>query len=124
MSLRGLSCIFPTPDIKKTAEYYVTKLGFRAVEYLNCTEPHICLYRDDSEIVLLQANKPVTPNRIMYGYGFDAYFYTAEQETLEQEFEKNGVNFARRLNVTDYQNKEFVVEDIDGRWIAFGLKIK
>ena len=102
----------------------MTKLGFRAVEYLTCTEPHICLYRDDSEIILLQANKPVTPNRIMYGYGFDAYFYTAEQESLEQQFEKNGINFAGSLNVTDYQNKEFVVEDIDGRWIAFGLKIK
>lgn len=26
------------------------------------------------------------------------------------------------LGVTDYQNKEFVIEDIDGRWLAFGLK--
>ena len=25
--------------------------------------------------------------------------------------------------VADYGNKEFVVEDIDGRWIAFGLKV-
>ena len=34
------------------------------------------------------------------------------------------VKFVRTLNVTDYQNKEFIIEDIYGRWIAFGLKIK
>lgn len=125
MSLRGLSCIFPVPDIQKTAEYYVTKLEFRAVEYLECQEPHICLYRDDAEIILLQANTDqVLPNRTLYGYGFDAYLYTEDQEFLEKEFLDKGVNFARRLNITDYQNKEFVIEDIDGRWLAFGLKIK
>lgn len=125
MSLRGLSCIFPVPDIKKTAEYYVAELGFKAVEYLECAEPHICLYRDDSEIILLQANTDkVLPNRIMYGYGFDAYLYTADQESLESEFEGKNVKFARHLNTTDYQNKEFVIEDIDGRWLAFGLKVR
>lgn len=25
-------------------------------------------------------------------------------------------------NVTDYDNKEFVIEDCDGRYIAFGCK--
>lgn len=125
MSLRGLSCIFPVPDIKKIGEYYVEKLGFRAVEYLECQEPHICLYRDEAEIILLQANTDkVLPNRTLYGYGFDAYLYTEDQELLEKEFLDKGVNFARRLNITDYQNKEFVIEDIDGRWLAFGLKIK
>ena len=123
MSIRGLSCIFPVPDIQKTAEYYTSKLGFRAVEYLQCAEPHICLYRDDSEIILLQGNKEVIPNRTLYGYGFDAYLYTEFQEQLAQEFAEKGVKFARPLKVTDYQNKEFVVEDLDGRWLAFGLKI-
>ena len=123
MSIRGLSCIFPTPNIKKTAEYYVSKLGFRAVEYLDCQEPHICLYRDDAEIILLQANTDtVTPNRTLYGY--DAYLYTDKQEMLEKEFSQKQVKLVRALQVTDYQNKEFVIEDIDGRWLAFGLKLK
>ena len=125
MSLRGLSCIFPVPDIKRSADYYVSKLGFRAVEYLGCKEPHICLYRDDSEIILLKANtEAITPNRILYGYGYDAYLYTDKQEDLEKEFLAKNVRFVRRLSITDYQNKEFVIEDIDGRWLAFGLKIK
>ena len=124
MHLRGLSCIFPVPDIQKTARFYTEKLGFRAVEYLSCAEPHICLYRDDAEVILLQGNAPVTPNRALYGYGFDAYLYTADQEALEKEFAEKGVRFARPIATTDYQNREFVVEDIDGRWLAFGLKVR
>lgn len=125
MDFRGLSCIFPVPDIKKTAEYYVNKLGFFAVEYLDCQEPHICLYLDKIEILLLQANtERVWPNRELYGYGYDAYLYTDDQEALEKEFISKGVKVVRPLGVTDYRNKEFVIEDIDGRWLAFGLKIK
>lgn len=125
MSLKGLSCIFPVPDIEKTAEFYELKLGFRVVRYMDCEEPHICLYRDDAEIILLQANtRSITPNHTLYGYGYDAYLYTANQELLEKEFAEKDVKFVKHLNITDYNNKEFVVEDIDGRRLAFGLKIK
>ena len=124
MHIKGLSCIFPVPDIEKTSKFYTSKLGFRAVDYLSVKEPHICLYRDDVEIILLKSNATVVPNRALYGYGYDAYFYVEEQEPLEKEFERQGVKIVRPLSITDYQNREFVVEDIDGRWLAFGLKIK
>ena len=125
MSLKGLSCIFPVPDIEKTAEFYASVLGFEAVRYLDCSQPHICLYRDDAEIILLQANTDsVIPNHILYGYGYDAYLYTEHQESLEKEFTEKDAIFIKHLNITDYQNKEFVIEDIDGRRLAFGLKIK
>ena len=124
MNMRGLSCIFPVPDIKKTSEYYQTALGFSAVEYLHCKEPHICLYLDKIEIVLLQANTDrIQPNRELYGYGYDAYLYTDDQEALEKELLSKGVKVVRTLCVTDYQNREFVIEDIDDRWLAVGLKI-
>ena len=62
-----------------------------------------------------------------YGYPFVSIagsFYNAPQECLEKEFAEKGVKFVKHLNITDYQNKEFVIEDIDSRWLAFGLKIK
>lgn len=125
MSIMGLSCIFPVPDIKKTAEFYVSKLGFRAAAYLECKEPHICLYKDSVEIILLQANTDsVLPNRKLYGYGYDAYLYTENQELLEKEFIRKNVKMIQPLSMTDYQNQEFVIEDADGRWLAFGLKVK
>ena len=92
MTMRGLSCIFHVPDIKKTAEYYVRKLGFSAVEYLNCKEPHICLYLDKIEIILLQANTDrIQTNRDLYGYGYDAYLYTDDQKSLETDLISKGV---------------------------------
>ncbi|MDD7126746.1 MULTISPECIES: VOC family protein [Treponema] len=123
MELTGLSCIFPVPDILKTARFYTDSLGFRAVGYVECEEPHICLYRDKTEIILLKANTDrVFTNRELYGYGYDAYLYTSEMEELEKQLRRNRVKIARPLSMTDYKNREFVIEDIDGRWIAFGRK--
>ena len=123
MHLRGLSCIFPVPDIKRTTAFYVCRLGFTAVPYLNCREPHVCLYLDKCEIILLQSNTDrVRPNRELYGYGYDAYLYTDNQESLERRFVSKGVRVVRPLSETDYRNREFVIEDTDGRWLAFGLK--
>ena len=123
MELTGLSCIFPVPDILKTARFYTDSLGFRAVGYVECEEPHICLYRDKTEIILLKANTDrVFTNRELYGYGYDAYLYTSEMEELEKQLRRNRVKIARPLSMTDYKNRDFVIEDIDGRWIAFGRK--
>jgi len=65
----------------------------------------------------------VMPNRELYGYGYDAYFIAKNQKDLQEEFLNAGVKIVRSLETTDYGNKEFVIEDLDGRWIAFGIKI-
>ena len=123
--LYSLLAVFPTPNIKETAKYYKDILGFRIVEYLDVNEPHICLYRDSTEIVLTKANtKKIFPNRDLYGYGEDAYFVTDNQEELQNEFIGKGAKIVRPLHKTDYNNLEFLLEDIDGRWIAFGMKQK
>ena len=33
-----------------------------------------------------------------------------------------GVKIVKRLHKTKYHNMKFVIEDIDGRWIYFGMK--
>jgi Glyoxalase/Bleomycin resistance protein/Dioxygenase superfamily. len=115
--------VFPTPDIIRTAEYYEKALGFRVVKFLDAKEPHICLYRDSTEIILTKSNgQEVIPNRKLYGYGYDAYFITDNQEELQEEFKNAGANIVRPLFKVDYHIQEFVVEDIDGRWIGFGIK--
>ncbi len=123
MELFASHCIFPTPDICKTAEYYHEKLGFRRVDYLNVKEKHICLYRDRVEFILTQSNgQRVFPNRELYAYGGDAYVIVKEQKALQDEYEAKGVKIVQHLHKTDYHNQEFVIEDIDGRWIYFGIK--
>ncbi len=109
-------CIFPTPDIKGTCKFYEKIMGFTSVKYLNAHEPHICLYRDETEIILTESKKQkVIPNRDLYGYGYDAYFITDNQELLEKGFKNAGANIIRHLGMRDYHNFEFVVEDIDRR---------
>ena len=116
--------VFPTPDIERTAEFYREKLGFLRVDYLDAAEPHVCLYRDGIEFILTQSRggQAVIPNHILYGYGGDAYIITDSQEALQREFEEKGVTIVKRLQKTDYHNREFAVEDIDGRWLYFGIK--
>ncbi|MDR3552995.1 MAG: VOC family protein [Clostridia bacterium] len=116
-------CVFPTNDIARTADFYQKNLGFTPVPYLDAKEPHICLYRDSTEIILTKSNgQQVIPNHTLYGYGYDAYFITDHQEELQEEFEHRGVKIVRTLSKTDYHNREFAIEDIDGRWIGFGIK--
>jgi hypothetical protein len=54
--LYSLLAVFPTPNIEETAKYYNEVMGFRIVRYTGVKEPHICLYRGSTEIVLTQAN--------------------------------------------------------------------
>lgn len=123
--LKGLSCIFPCDDIEKTGEFYEKKLGFRKVEYLDVEQPHICLYRDNTEIILIKTiENKFKSNHELYGYGYDAYFYTQDQDKLVKEFMSKGVKIVKGIELTDYNNREFVIEDLDGRHIAFGIKEK
>ena len=83
------------------------------------------MYKDNIEIILTQAqSEEIEPNRILYGYGYDAYLYTNNQLELQEKLEQLWVKLSISLCKTDYDNKEFVIEDIDERWIAFGFKKK
>ena len=116
--------IFPTPNIELTRDFYVNSLGFNAVEYLGSDDPHVCLYKDDIEIVLTDSKgRKVVPNHELYGYGYDAYVVVYDPEELQKEFDSLGLKIVRRFSVTDYNNKELLLEDIDGRWLAFGVKL-
>ena len=113
--------IFPTSDIKRTSQFY-EEIGFRAVNYLDADEPHVCLYRNSIEIVLTMTEVEVVPNRIRYGYGYDAYFVAYGLQEIEKELMELNVKIVRPLTMTDYNNHELVFEDVDGRWIAVGKK--
>ncbi len=117
--------VFPVPNMNKTADFYVRNLGFRCVEYTDSSEPHMCLYKDNIEIILTDSKgKKVVPNRELYGYGYDTYVIVDNQEALQKEFESKKLKIVRRVSETDYGNKELVLEDIDGRWLGFGMKIR
>ncbi len=115
--------ILPVPDLNKTAEFYENKLNFKAIKYLNVNQPHVCLYRDFIEIVLTKSKlSEVKPNRVVHGYGYDGYFTGNGIEEIYRECVTNDVKIEKQLQMTDYGNLEFVLEDIDKRWICIGIK--
>ena len=121
----SILAVFPVPNMNKTADFYVRSLGFRCEEYTDSSEPHMCLYKDNIEIILTDSKgKKVVPNRELYGYGYDTYVTVDNQEALQKEFESKKLKIVRRVSETDYGNKELVLEDIDGRWLGFGMKIR
>lgn len=118
------SCIFVCNDILSTEHFYVDKLKFRAVEYLNCSQIHICLYKDDIEIILIQSKKgKFKPNHILYNTGYDAYLYCKDPKQFYNLLIENNIEIVSDVNITDYNNKELVFKDCDGRYIAIGYKI-
>ncbi len=126
-SITNSLLILPVPDLEITSAFYESYLNFKAVKYLNVKELHICLYRDAIEIVLIKSNLPqVEPNRILHktGSGCDGYFTSEDVELLYNEFQDNGLKIMKHLDMTDYGNREFVIEDINKRWIGFGMKQK
>jgi catechol 2,3-dioxygenase-like lactoylglutathione lyase family enzyme len=115
--------ILPVPDLIRTADFYEKKLKFKVVKYLDVQQPHVCLYRDFIEIVLTKSKLfEIKPNRTVHGYGYDGYFTGKEIEEIYQECIKNDVKIVQHLHMTDYNNLEFVLEDIDKRWICIGIK--
>ena len=81
--------------------------------------------KPEIEIVLTDSKgQKVIPNRELYGYGYDAYVIVYDPEGLQKEFDSIGLKIVRRFSITDYYNdKELVLEDIDGRWLGFGVKL-
>jgi hypothetical protein len=113
----------PSVRIKETESFYTGKLGFISSDYMSSAQPHICLYRDMSQVVLFKsAMGKIVPNRELHGSGYDAYFITNEVEEMYLELKMKGVRIIREIANTDYKNEEFVIEDNEGRWIGIGIK--
>lgn len=121
MEFKAVSCVFPTEDILSTVNYYEKVLGFWSVHFLDSVQPHIRLYRDAVEILLTVSQEgPVKPNHELYGYGWDAFIHTDDVEGLYGELKERGAAIIAEPVQTGEGETEFVIEDCDGRWLAFG----
>ena len=122
--LVNLAGVFVSPDARRTATHYRDVLGFEVVEHWDAPEPFAALYRDEIEIVVVQAARgEFESNLRRYGAGYDAYI---DPETVEQvdlfhaELVERGARILSPPAMTAYGSYEFVVEDVDGRRIGIG----
>jgi len=116
--------VFPVYDLKTTMDYYQKVYGFKSDPRFNVIAPLVILKRDKARIILTYGATRVKPNRELYGYGFDAYFNTPDPLALQKEFVDKGAKLIKPVVVTEYGTTEFIVEDNDGRWLAFAAKQK
>ena len=126
MTIRLVNCapVLVTQDIKKTLEYYTKYLGFAAEEHFDSPEQFAALYRDDTEIIIVQAKcGEVASNRRKYGAGYDVYLVPDTikgVDTIFEELKGKGVKIDTPPSLKPYGSYEFSIEDIDGRIIGFG----
>lgn len=66
----------------------------------------------------------IESNTKKYGTGYDAYIdpdTVGGVDIIYKEFLSKGVKIVSKPRETDYGSYEFVIEDIDGRFIGIGL---
>ena len=122
--LDNAAAVFVTPDVRRTAAHYRDVFGFTVVEHYDAEPAFAAIYRDDVEIILVQARHgDVQSNTARYGAGFDVYLDPDTVEgvnSMHEELQAKGARIVRAPAMTVYGSYEFVVEDVDGRLIGIG----
>jgi predicted enzyme related to lactoylglutathione lyase len=123
-NLANICPVFLSPDVRKTVQFYVEKLGFKYATHLDKIDSFATIYRDTIEIVVVQLTKgAVTPNSELYGKGYDTYINpktVRDVDLLHEEFQKQNIQILKKPHLTDYGSREFSFKDCDGRIIGVG----
>jgi len=125
VKLTNLCPVFISEDVRITVEFYVEKLGFKFATHYDKIDNFATIYRDSIEFVIVQSKfGKIESNTKRYGAGYDAYINTetvSGVDIIYEEFISKGVKVVSKPHKTDYGIYEFVIEDIDGRFIGIGL---
>jgi len=125
VKLTNICPVFLSDDVGRTTEYYVHELGFKYAAHFDKADNFATIYRDSIEIVIVQKKKgTIASNTKRYGNGFDAYIDTDSLKGIDHLYDeclKRNVRIVKSPGMTEYGSYEFVIEDIDGRNIGFGL---
>lgn len=120
--IRQIAPQFFTTDMAATLAYYGDKLGFDCIGTWGDPPVYAIVARDEHRIHFRLAEPP-TPNPDKYADELlDAYLFVENADAVHAEYLARGVEFTRSLGNTDWQSREFVVKDCDGRLLAFGAE--
>lgn len=118
--IRKIAPQFFTTDMAATLAYYRDKLGFDCIGTFGEPPFYAIVARDDRPIHFRLADPP-PPNPDKYADELlDAYLFVDDADALYAEYRARGIEFTRSLGSTEWQTREFVVKDCDGRLLAFG----
>jgi hypothetical protein len=118
--IRQIAPQFFTTDMAATLTYYRDKLGFECIGTWQDPPVYAIVARDEHRIHFRYAESG-RPNPDKYDDELlDAYVFIENADVLYAEYATRGVEFTRGLGNTPWQSREFVVQDCDGRLLAFG----
>lgn len=116
--------VFISNDIRRTVKFYIEKLGFKSATHYDKIDNFATIYRDSIEFVIVQSKfGEIESNTKRYGSGYDAYIdpdTVNGVDIIYKEFKSKDVKIVSEPKMTDYGSYEFVLEDIDGRFIGIG----
>lgn len=117
-------------DVVNSVEFYTHKLGF-TLEWLG-EEPFFAIVSRDNFSVMFRQLKRESlpkPNRIPFiksGWhsnkeeAWDAYIWVDNADILYTEFKDKRVSVIKEIQDTEYNNRDFEIEDLDGYILCFG----
>ncbi|MFN7947493.1 MAG: VOC family protein [Blastocatellia bacterium] len=131
--LRSISPLFIVADVEESAEYYREKLGFDIDGYCGYPPRFTSVLRDGIEIMLksrgetqrrrLSTESP-DKRRVHRCVDCDAYINVADLDALYHELKARRARIVRKPETTEYDTREFAVEDCNGYVICFSQPVE
>ncbi|WP_299525138.1 VOC family protein [Winogradskyella sp.] len=120
-------------DVKKSIDFYSKQLGF-TIDFVGDGPKFSILSRGNFSVMLRQLDEDsyARPNRIPFikaGWhtngkeAWDAYLWVEDADQLFNEFKSREVSIIKPIGNTEYGNRDFEIEDIDGYILCFGHNI-
>lgn len=113
--LKGIP-VLASLNIKKTVEFYKTKLGFNKIGYLD--DNYAVIARDNFVVHFWKCDDKIHPENT------SCYVDVEDIDTLYEELKNFGVIHPNgTLKNHPYGMREFAILDLDGNMIKFGQEI-
>ncbi len=131
--MKGIAPQWIVEDMEKTIEFYQEKLDF-TLDWVG-DPPHFAMLSRAGVTLMFRAlSQPqlMRPNRqpfVQAGWepsgkqAWDAYVWVEDVEHLYQKCVERELSIIRELETTDYGNRDFDLEDINGYILCFGQTI-
>lgn len=113
---------FLVADVRRAAEYYRNKLGFRISAYFFDEPPALAIVKRDRAAIQLSLLTGETPgsNRRWKCMGVDAYIRVDDVEALYAELTGRQAHIVAPPVLRSYGMREIEARDLDGYVICFG----
>ncbi|MEO9868886.1 VOC family protein [Ekhidna sp.] len=113
------SSIFPVADPLVTAEYYRDVLGF-AISFKWEDPPSYVIVSREEAISIHFAK---SDHNLINSNHSKLYIFVHDADAVYQEYLDSGANIIEPINDTDYQMREFVIQDLNGYQLIIGKGI-